>query len=59
MWFSKIGDLEDDSDLEDAEIGKAVLKAENNKKSYEFISGIAIRIQICNFEFGIRRFSHK
>lgn len=29
MWFSKIGDLEDDSDLEDAEIGKAVLKVED------------------------------
>ena len=33
MWFSKIGNLEDDSDLEDAEIGKAVSKALNNKKS--------------------------
>ena len=29
MWFSKIGDLEDDSDLEDAEIGKAVSKVED------------------------------
>jgi AdoMet-dependent rRNA methyltransferase SPB1 len=29
MWFQKIGDLDDDSDLEDAEMEKAVSKVEN------------------------------